>query len=354
MKKTFFIFFLLTFLFSYAQEYKPYKLKSGKIEYELRKYKTHSHYTNDNGVKSQWKESVPYVAGIIVYYWDEYGDEAFEEYWEVADFAGNPVTETKEYEMLWKDGHHYYYNFKEGRYRDDPDNIRAECLERFQFYQITGSWVEAAYGGVKKGNTRVLGREAVHYEANDAMDIYTWKGLPLKTETFETTREGKRLKTESTRIATDIVTGLVFDRMMFDPVRMEQDNDFANLTMDEIGGIIDGNPDKIRQIDESGYEIREGDVILYVTSDINLGKMKVLKIRNDSVDIKFVTYDNTGNVISQSSDLPVRNNYTCDLDRGTASEDRMYRQEFRYKKNNRPELIPFPTLGFYLVKASRK
>ena len=89
MKKTFFIFFFLIYAFSYTQEYKPYKLKSGKIEYELRKYKTHSHYTSENGEKSKWKESVPYVAEIIVYYWDDYGDKAFEESWEVADFAGN-------------------------------------------------------------------------------------------------------------------------------------------------------------------------------------------------------------------------------------------------------------------------
>jgi hypothetical protein len=214
--------------------------------------------------------------------------------------------------------------------------------------------VKAAYGGIEKGNAMILGRNVVHYQANVTMDIYTWKGLSLRTDTFETTHEGKRLRTESTRIATDIVTGLVFDSMMFDPVRIEQDNDFARLNMDDIGEIIDGEPNKIRQIDESGYEIREGDVILYVTSDYRLGKLKVLKTNKKSLNIKFVTYDSVGNVFRQSGNLSVKNNYTCDLDGGTASENRMYRQDFRYKNNKKPDLIPFQNLGFYLIRASRK
>ncbi|MCD6545007.1 MAG: hypothetical protein J7K34_10925 [Flavobacteriaceae bacterium] len=350
--------FLLIFLFSFigkifAQDYKPYKIKSGKIEYELRKYATHSHFSDDDEKKSKWKEEVPYVAEIINYYWDKNGDVAFEESWEVAKFAGDPIPKTKRYEMLWIDDHQYHYDFHEDRLRDNPNNIRMQCRDRFQFYQITESWVETVYGAKKNGTVKILGKDADYYRANDAHDIYVWNGLVLKEETFATTREGKRLRVERTRIATNIETNLLFNPMMFDVQRLENDRYFQTMDKDVVNSFIDGPPNRIWQIQESGFKLKEGDIILYVTSDAHIGKFKVLKITKESLTIKYVTFNDYGDVFTQASSLDIPNNFSCELDNGNAYEDKMYLQDFRFKNGDKPLLIPFPTLGFYLVKESR-
>jgi len=352
--KLYLLFFL--FLLSYhlqAQEYKPYKIKSGKIEYELRKYTTHTHFSDNDGVKSKRKEQVPYVAEIINYYWDENGDAAFEESWEVAKFGGDPIPKIKRYEMLWIDDHQYHYDFSEDRLRDDPNNIRMQCRDRFQFYQVTGSWVETVYGALKNGTVRILGKDAIYYRANDAHDIYIWNGLVLKEETFATTREGKRLRVERTRIATNIETNLLFNPMMFDMQRLENDRYFQTMDKNVVNDFIDGPPNRIWQLQDSGFKIKEGDIILYVTSDAHLGKLKVLKITKESLTIKYVTFDDYGDVFTQASSLNIPNNFSCELDYGNAYEDKMYLQDFRFKNGDKPLLIPFPTLGFYLVKESR-
>lgn len=347
------LFFLILNSILNAQEYHPYKIKSGKIEYELRKYKTHVHHSVTNGKEKNWNEEVPFVAEIIIFYWDDYGDKSFEESWEVADFSGRMISETKKYEMLTVNGKKYYYNFKDNSSKTYPDNIRQECMDRLNFYQITGSWVKAAYGGTEKGTARVLNRETVHYQANDALDIFTWKGVPLREDTFNTTREGKRLRLETKRIATDMIIGLEFDALMFDAERMKPDSSFMNLTYYDIGEYFDALPNKLRQIDESAYEIRKGDVILYVSSDMHLGKLKVLQITPQQLIIKYVTFAGDGSVLSQSAKLSIPNNFTCELDRGIVNEDKMYRQDFRYKFQNKPWIKPSPTLGFYLLKESR-
>ncbi|RUA12724.1 MAG: hypothetical protein DSY82_00495 [Flavobacteriia bacterium] len=354
MKKKY---FLILFMFSaicFAQEYKPYKIKSGKIEYEVWKYKISSHYSNHNGEEKRWKEAMPYVVEIIDFYWDDYGDKTFEQNWIVAEPHGQQIPKIPNYELLTTKGKKYYFNYQDYTYREDPDHVRSECMERYNFYQLTGSWVKTVYGGYEKGEQNVLGKNCSYYQANEVLDLYIWKGLPLKEDTFKTNREGKRLNIESTRMATDIQTGLVFDKMMFDPIRIQPDRDFIRLNIDDIGEMIDADQNKLRQIDESGYEIREGDVILYVTSDYRLGKLRVLRIRRNEMNIRFVTYDSVGSIFNESSDLCIKNNFTCDLDGGTISKNRMYQQDFRYKFQDKPMLIPFPNYGFYLIKSSRK
>ncbi len=336
-----------------AQEYHPYKIKSGKIEYELRKYKTHVHHSVNDGKESRWNEEVPYVAEIILFYWDDYGDKTFEESWKVADFSGSPIQEIKKYETLTSGGQKYKYNYQENNLRVYPDNIQQECMDRLNFYQVTGSWVQAAYGGMKKGTVKILDKEAIYYTASDALDIYTWKGIPLKEETFSVSGNRKRLKIKSTRIATGMEINIVFDALMFDPERMKPDSGFMNLTYADIGEYIDARPGKLRQINESGYEIRNGDVILYVSSDMHLGKLKILQITPKQMIIKYVTFAGDGSILSQAAKFPIPNNYTCELDWGIVNEDKMYRQDFRYKFQNKPLIKPFPALGFYLIKESR-
>ena len=352
--KTFLLFTFFLQVFSipiYAQDYKPYKVKSGKIEYELKKYASKSHYSNINGVENYASKQVPYVAEIVNYYWDEYGDVAFEESYQVAKFGGDPISKKKISERLWHGDHRYYYDFEEDRLVDDPNHIRIECRDRFQYYQIMNSWVETIYMGAKKTDTvKILGKETALYKINTSHDIYVWKGLVLKDESFSTKKDGKRLVIEREKIATKIDTGLVFDQRMFNSSRLKKDLYFKNIDKDAINNLLDGEPNRIIQIQETGIKITEGDLIIYVTSNAHIGKFKVLEIQPNSLTIAYVTFDDYGEVLNQSSNLTINNTFSCNLDEGTTNETKMYQQDFKYNSLIKSNLFPYPTLGFYLVK----
>jgi len=73
----------------YTQEFHSYKIKSGKITFEKRRYAIHTTVhidSNDNVTGS--KSNTSYVEDKIVYYWDNYGDVAFEIDYQVSDFKG--------------------------------------------------------------------------------------------------------------------------------------------------------------------------------------------------------------------------------------------------------------------------
>ena len=78
-------FILLIFTVStQAQDFKPYAVKSGKIIYENLRYSTVSGFSSVNGVETGYCRQVPYAAEQVIYYWDEFGDIAFEETYSVS------------------------------------------------------------------------------------------------------------------------------------------------------------------------------------------------------------------------------------------------------------------------------
>ena len=113
-----------------AQEFKPYKVKSGKISYEKLKYSTVSGFSIKDGVETSYSKQVPHVAEQVNYYWDEYGDLAFEETYQVSKFGGELLLEkVKIAEQLWIDEHRYYFNIEENKVSDDPYHLRIKCKE---------------------------------------------------------------------------------------------------------------------------------------------------------------------------------------------------------------------------------
>ena len=184
--------------------------------------------------------------------------------------------------------------------------------------------------------------------------MYVWKGLVLKDESFYTKTNGDRLMIDRAKIATKIDTELVFDKSMFDLIRLKKDRFYQSMNKDDINSYLDGQPNTLIQVQESGFEIKEGDIIIFVTSDAHIGKLKILKVNKEALTIKYVTYDDYGDVFTQVSNLNIPNNFTCELDEGRVNEDKMYLQDFTFEYNGNPLLIPFPTIGFYLVKESRK
>ena len=207
-----------------AQEFKPYKVKSGKISYEKLKYSTHSGFLIKNGVKTSYNKQVPYVAEQVIYYWDEFGDIAFEEIYQVSKFGGKLLPEkVKIAERLWIDEHRYYFNFEENKVYDDPYYLRIKCREHFQYYQIKDSWIETLHMGTEKSGTQeILDKQADYYKIDKYQDLYAWKGLVLKSESFYTTPKGERLHLNRAKIAIEIDTVSVVNKALFNPIWLKR------------------------------------------------------------------------------------------------------------------------------------
>ncbi len=74
-----------------AQDFKPYKIKSGKITYEKLRYSSHSVFKSENGIDTSFSEQIPYVSEITNYYWDNFGDKSFEETYQISKFGGEKL-----------------------------------------------------------------------------------------------------------------------------------------------------------------------------------------------------------------------------------------------------------------------
>ena len=341
----------------HAQDFKPYKVKSGKIIYENLKYSTVSGYSNKNGVETSYSKQVPYVAEQVIYYWDEFGDVAFEEIYQVSKFGGKPLPEkVKIGERLWVDEHRYYFNLRKNKVSDDPYHLRIKCREHFQYYQIKDSWIETLYMGAEKSGTKeILGKQADYYNISRYNDIYAWKGLVLKDESFSTNgSNGPRSGINRAKIAVEIDTLSTIDQELFDPIRLKREQLYNSLDWNEIAGIVDARPDLIEQAETvEGLKIRKNDILLFVTKNSYLGKMQVLNItKNNQLKIKYSIYNfNEGEILKEL--LTIENNTSIDLDSPNVVTTEGRRLEFNWKVTKNANIFPLNNKSILLFKTSR-
>jgi len=205
-----------------AQEFRPYKVKSGKIVFEKRRYYMHSTTHIDANNKVTGSRSNPsYVEDEIIYYWDNYGDIAFEVAYQVSKFGGKPLPKkVKKYERLWKGNHRYYYNVKKKRLSDDPYYTRKECLKAGRLYELAG-WLSVMYPKAKfLAKESVAGKMVKHYKESENFDFYVWKGLLLREVNYSTKyKNGKevRFEPETEKVAVKIDTESKVNPTIFTP-----------------------------------------------------------------------------------------------------------------------------------------
>ena len=340
-----------------AQDFKPYKVKSGKITYENLKYSTVSGYSNKNGVETSYSKQVPYVAEQVIYYWDEFGDIAFEEIYQVSKFGGKLLPEkVKIAERLWVDEHRYYFNFKENKVSDDPYHLRIKCREHFQYYQIKDSWIETLYmGSEKSGTIEILGKQADYYNISNYQDIYAWKGLVLKDESFSTSgSNGPRNTIERAKVAVEIDTTLVINKDLFNPTWLKREKLYNNLDENKIVELLDGRQDILEQADNIyGIELQKNDIVLFVTSKLTIGKMQVLKIdENRQLIIKYSLYNNN-NIIDWGNPFKIKNNTVVNIDNPHYKNVATEELDFKWNITNIVKLFPQNNISVFLLKPSR-
>lgn len=338
-----------------AQDFKPYKVKSGKITYENLKYSTVSGYSNNNGVETSYSKQVPYVAEQVVYYWDEFGDVAFEEIYQVSSFGGKLLPEkVKIAERLWVDEHRYYFDLEKNKVSDDPYYLRIECRENFQYYQIMDSWVETLYMGAEKSGTQdILGKQADYYSIDESNDLYAWKGLVLKDESFATTPKGERLYPDRTKIAVEVDTFSVVNPEHFNPIWLKREKLYNSLDEDKIVELFDGRQEVLEQADNvKGIELQKNDIVLFVTSKLTIGKMQILAIEEQQLNIKYYLY--SYNQVVDGKDLfEIENNTALNIDspfvKNVVSED----LDFKWHITDKVWLFPQNNISVFLLKPSR-
>ena len=126
---------------------------------------------------------------------------------------------------------------------------------------------------------------------------------------------------------------------------------FDQLDKKTIGAKLESLPDSfnIPMSNNSGIVNGPGTVIIYATSDGNMGKMQILDIDkndNNKLTIKYVTYNYNGSVHSQSDNLEIRGTFTCDLDSGNEGVERD-KADFR---NGGEILYPYETTILKVLK----
>ncbi|WP_456375963.1 hypothetical protein [Lutibacter sp.] len=357
MKKILNFIFLSIAISSFSQDFKPYKVKSGKITYENLKYSTHSGFSIVNGVETSNSKQVPYVAEQVIYYWDEFGDIAFEETYQVSKFGGKPLAEKiKIAERLWIDEHRYYFNIKENKVSDDPYHLRIKCREHFQYYQIKDSWIETLYIGAETSEEKeVLGKKAKYYRIDNYQDIYAWKGLVLKNESFSTRgSNGPRFNIQRAKNAVEIDTISKVSDTLFNPIWLKREKLYNSLDENKIVEIVDARPDLTEQAEiNEGLKIQTNDIILFVTSKLTIGKMQVLAIdKNNLLIVKYSLYSyNT--IIDWGNPFKMKNNTVVNIDSPHVKNVAVEELDFKWSVTNKAKLFPQNNISVFLLKPSR-
>ena len=344
--------------FLQAQDFKPYKVKSGKITYEKLKYSTHAGFSTVNGVETSYSKQVPYVAEQVIYYWDEYGDIAFEESYKVSAFGGKLLPEKiKISERLWVNEHRYYFNVERNKVSDDPYHLRIKCKEKFQYYQIKDSWIETIYMGAETSEEKeLLGKKAKYYRIDNYHDIYAWKGLVLKDESFFTSgSNGPRSGIDRAKVAVKIETDIKLPKNIFNPNWLKREKLYQSIDGNKINELVDATPNLLIQADNiDGIEIKKNDILLFVTTDLRLGKSQVLDISNkNKLTIKFKWYYNNNAVGSNRESFSIKNSSLVDIDMVNIEEETSKIVDFKWENVKHPTIIPQNNIGVYLLKSSR-
>lgn len=125
-------------------------------------------------------------------------------------------------------------------------------------------------------------------------------------------------------------------------------SDFDKLDRKSIADKLESLPDNnnIPVANNSGIVNGKGTVILFATSDGNMGKMEILdidKYDNYKMTIKYVTYNYNGSIHGQSSEIEVIGSFLCDLDAGNALDSSRNDSDFWYKVADKNTAAIYPS-----------
>lgn len=209
-----------------AEPFHQYKVKSGKIVYEHKKFKTKASYKNIKGKEEYVRELIPYVDTLETYYWDNYGDVALTVSYQVSKFGGKPLPKPiKKFEQLFKDDKRYYYNEKKQKASYDPWREKGKCMKQIKTLDDRGCYAVFYPKMEQRGKEVVAGETAQVYKESVGTDLYLWKGLKLKQLSFSFNGKGtERYDINREIVAIEVDTNTTIDPNLFNPKWLDQFN----------------------------------------------------------------------------------------------------------------------------------
>jgi hypothetical protein len=190
-----------------AEKVSFYTEKNGHIVYEWRKYYTKSHYEVSNGIERSYVERLYYPIKEIHFYWKDFGNEAYEVAYRVAQLGGKRLPKKKLiYEKYYHDTGVYYLKAGAVYATKDPWRLKHNCINANGMCEMIG-WYEMFYPNAKKyGSETIAGKKAVCYREDAYTDMCLWHYLIL-VQRFYATSRSKRTTLEDEKIAVKVETG---------------------------------------------------------------------------------------------------------------------------------------------------
>ncbi len=316
MKKITIISLIMFSISVYAQKVKQYEIKSGKIVYQhLKYYQTTKTITDSDGNTTNKRIDTFYVEKEVNYYWDNYGDVWLEEAFKVSEFGGKALPEKiKTHESLYKDGHRYYYKFDEYNFADDFIGNRGKWRKNPDLVKKEG-WYKVSNPDAKvTGKEKICGKEATIYDK----EAWVWKGLILKDVSYYTTPKGEIKGIARIKEAIKVEGDVKFDKDKFNPTWLQQELVFKKLNYNRIDSLI---INKQCTLLDQNTKIKQGEKLVYKTTEGNLGKIVITEIDEEDKDLKFIymTYHVEYGVCSTGHNygrpLSIDNDKSMDMDK---------------------------------------
>src|SRR5262245_2679499 len=135
----------------------------------------------------------------------------------------------------------------------------------------------------------------------------------------------------------------------------KNDDIYDSLTVQNIKDILekwDNNQHNINGSDDANNQIPPGAVIVYVTSDKNYGKLKILKYGYD-LTVGWTTYGTDGSVLSNAGKILIMGTFTYDLDYGVQGRNGISKVDFWWEQVDRKIRYLVPQNGAMFAVVGR-
>ncbi len=335
MKKLFFFLSIIISFSAFSQEYRPYKIKSGKIKYQVIRYKTHSkEWTGKQGGFQVKSEQIPFVSETIDYYWDDYGNRARAIAYKVADLNGNKLSApVKDYEELWIGKKHLFY--QNNNVIIDSAQTRIACLNQPEKLKKYG-WFKLMHPSAEKiGYDTIIGEPAVVFRTDKFSDHSLWKGVILQDVSYYADGKGVRTGINLKKRAVELNSLPKDEKDIFTPVWYQKEMNYLALNLSKIISILNENTNNLLLIGDTGMRPSSGDVILFTIDSSNYGKFKVKKIDTlyGVMHFEFVVYNSSGSVVKQKKLEVLRNGNSYNLTKAMTKGSDNSIKDFIWKNN---------------------
>lgn len=136
---------------------------------------------------------------------------------------------------------------------------------------------------------------------------------------------------------------------------LKSDKLYQNLDGEKITELLDARPDLLTQADNIyGIRIQKNDIFLFVTTELKVGKLKVLSFDEQiKIIIKFTCYDFNNSLVKNQNSMALAHNLLIDIDNESTKVLDSRELDFKWGDTENPTLFPQNNISICLLNESR-